>query len=40
MLMLKLHRTINELELATKSSKDFYSHQFMKFCGSIQYKII
>ena len=40
MLMLKLHRTINKLELATKSSEDFYSHQFMKFHGSIQYKII
>ena len=31
MLMLKLRRTINKLELATKSSEDFYSHQFMKF---------
>ena len=34
--MLRLRRTINKLELAIKSSKYFYSHQFMKFHGQIQ----
>ena len=33
MFMLWLRKTINKLELATKSSEDFYSHQLMKFHG-------
>ena len=31
MFVLRLRRTINKLELTTKSSEYFYSHQFMKF---------
>ena len=38
--MLKLQRIVNKLELAAKSFEDFYSHQFIKFHESFQYKII